>query len=86
MGLFGMRALLGPVGDRRSWCAGKPHPVAGTWRSGYIEFSFDAELGNPANPVIAPAILAGWIDGGVGSGRMKVVDRTDGRWTAVRKP
>jgi hypothetical protein len=69
-----------------SGASGKARPVTGTWRNGYIELSFDAELGNPANPIIAPAILAGWIDGDEGSGRMKVVDRTDGRWTAVRKP
>ena len=69
-----------------SGASGKARPVTGTWRNGYIELSFDAELGNPANPIIAPAILAGWIDGDAGSGRMKVVDRTDGRWTAVRKP
>jgi hypothetical protein len=65
---------------------GKARPVTGTWRNGYIELSFDAELGNPANPIIAPAILAGWIDGDAGSDRMSVLDRTDGRWTAVRKP
>jgi hypothetical protein len=69
-----------------SGASGKVRPVTGTWRNGYIELSFDAELGNPANPIVAPAILAGWIDGDAGSGRMKVVDRTDGRWTAVRKP
>src|SRR5450432_1184363 len=66
--------------------SGKARPVTGTWRNGYIELSFDAELGNPANPIIAPAIMAGWIDGDAGNGRMRVVDRTDGRWTAVRKP
>lgn len=69
-----------------SGASGKARPVTGTWRNGYIELSFEAELGNPANPIIAPAILAGWIDGDAGSGRMRVVDRTDGRWTAVRKP
>jgi hypothetical protein len=69
-----------------SGTSGKAHPVTGTWRNGYIELSFDAELGNPANPIIAPAILAGWIDGDAASGRMRVVGRTDGRWTATRKP
>ena len=69
-----------------SGVSGKARPVTGTWRNGYIELSFDAELGNPANPIIAPAIMAGWIDGDAGGGRMRVVDRTDGRWTAVRKP
>jgi hypothetical protein len=69
-----------------SGASGKDHPVTGTWRNGYIELSFDAELGNPANPIIAPAILAGWIDGDAASGRMSIVGRTDGRWTATRKP
>src|SRR5438477_383704 len=58
--------------------SGKARSVTGTWRNGYIELSFDAELGNPANPIIAPAIMAGWIDGDAGSGRMRVVDRSDG--------
>ena len=69
-----------------SRASGKARPVTGTWRNGYIELSFEAELGNPASPIIAPAMIAGWIDGDAGSGRMRVVDRTDGRWTAVRKP
>ena len=69
-----------------SGASGKARSVTGTWRNGYIELSFDAELGNPANPIIAPAIMAGWIDGDSGSGRMRVVDRSDGRWTATRKP
>ena len=69
-----------------SGASGKVRPVTGTWRNGYIELSLDAELGNPANPIVAPAILAGWIEGDAGSGRMRIVDRTDGRWTAVRKP
>jgi hypothetical protein len=66
--------------------SGKARPVTGTWRNGYIELSFDAEMGNPANPVIAPTIMAGWFDGDAGSGRMRAVDRSDGAWTAVRKP
>jgi hypothetical protein len=69
-----------------SGALGKARPVTGTWRNGYIELRFDAELGNPAKPTILPAILDGWIDGDAGSGRMSVVDRSEGRWTAVRKP
>ena len=65
--------------------SGASGPVTGPWRDGYIELSFDAELGNPANPIIAPAILAGWIEGGAGSGRISIPDRIGGRWTAVRK-
>jgi hypothetical protein len=69
-----------------STTASKARPVTGTWRNGYVELRLELELGNAANPVVAPAMLAGWIDGDVASGRMRIVDRTDGRWTAVRKP
>jgi hypothetical protein len=70
----------GDLGDGR--------PIRGAWRNGYIELSFDAEWRNEAadNPVSAAAILAGWIDGDAGSGRMSVQGRADGRWTATRKP
>jgi hypothetical protein len=69
-----------------SGAQGKAHPATGTWRNGYIELSFDAELGNPANPIIKPTSMAGWIDGDAGSGRMRILDWSEGRWTAVRKP
>jgi hypothetical protein len=69
-----------------SGAVGKAHAVAGTWRNGYIELSFDAEWGNPENPRITPTFLAGWIDGDAVSGRMSVKDVVDGHWTAVRKP
>jgi len=69
-----------------STTASKARPVTGTWRNGYVELRLELELGNAANPVVAPAMLTGWIDGDVASGRMRIVDRTDGRWTAVRKP
>jgi hypothetical protein len=69
-----------------SGAVGKAHAVAGTWRNGYIELSFDAEWGNPENPRITPTFLAGWIDGDAVSGRMSAKDVVDGHWTAVRKP
>ena len=69
-----------------SGAVGKAHAVAGTWRNGYIELSFDAEWGNPENPKITSTFLAGWIDGDAVSGRMSVKDVVDGHWTAVRKP
>jgi len=69
-----------------SGAVGKPHAVAGTWRNGYIELSFDAEWGNPENPRVTPTFLAGWIDGDAVSGRISVKDVVDGHWTAVRKP
>jgi len=67
---------------------GVARPVAGTWRDGYVEISFTAEWpnGSPGTPGPAPAALAGWIDGDSAGGRMKVEGRTDGRWTATRKP
>jgi hypothetical protein len=65
---------------------GKARPVTGTWRNGYIELSFEVEFGNPSKPIITRAILAGWIDGDAGSGRMSIVNFVDGLWSAVRKP
>ena len=63
-------------------------PVNGTWRSGYMELSFDTTC--PADPVrkagSCEAILAGWVDGDAANGRFRVVDRADGTWTASRKP
>ena len=66
---------------------GNARPVSGTWRDGYVELKFDAEWQNepPSKPEAAKAILAGWIDGDSASGRMRVQDRADGRWTATRK-
>jgi len=67
---------------------GATRPVAGTWRNGYVELSFNAEWpsGGPGAAGTVAATLAGWIDGDSAGGRMKVEDRTDGRWTATRKP
>lgn len=68
---------------------GNARPVAGTWRDGYVELKFAADWpgqrqGDPdAGP--APTLLAGWIDGDNGSGRMTVQGRADGRWNATRK-
>jgi hypothetical protein len=67
---------------------GNARPVVGTWRDGYVELSFNAEwpAGELGSPGTVPATLAGWIDGDAASGRMRVEGRTDGRWTATRKP
>jgi hypothetical protein len=67
---------------------GYDHPVTGTWRDGYVELSFNAEWpsGGLGKPGEATATLAGWIDGDSAGGRMKIEGRTDGRWTATRKP
>jgi hypothetical protein len=70
----------GPLGDGLA--------IAGTWRNGYLELSFagdwpkDSRQGAPG-PV--HALLAGWIDGDSGKGRMRVEGRSDGAWTANRK-
>lgn len=71
-----------------SGALGDARPVTGTWRNGYIEVSFDAQWpsGRLGNPGDATAALAGWIDGDSASGRMRVAGRTDGKWTATRKP
>ena len=65
---------------------GNARPVAGTWRDGYVELSFDAQWKFPNLQGHGPATLAGWIDGDSASGRMKVEGLTDGRWTATQKP
>jgi hypothetical protein len=68
---------------------GQNRPVIGTWRGGYVDLSFPGEWpadnrdGAPG-PVIA--YLAGWIDGGLGKGRMRVEGRADGVWSATRTP
>ena len=67
---------------------GVARPVAGTWRDGHIELTFDADWPSAGLGAggTAPATLAGWIDGDSAGGRMKVESRADGRWTATRKP
>jgi len=71
-----------------SGALGDARPVTGKWRDGYIELSFDAQwpAGRLGNPGDAKAAVAGWIDGDSAGGRMRVEGRTDGRWTATRKP
>ncbi len=72
-----------------SGALGNDRPVKGTWRNGYVELTLEAEwpkdrqLGGPG---AVTATLAGWIDGDSGKGRMKIEGRTDGLWTATRKP
>ena len=91
-GVFNSTLQLGREGSKvtGTWSGdlGNTRPVTGTWRDGYVELSFNAEWPSepPGKPESATAILAGWIDGDSAGGRMKVVDRADGRWTATRKP
>jgi len=61
--------------------------VSGTWRDGYVELTFTGnwQESPKATPVPAATILAGWIDGDVAAGRMKVEGRADGPWTAERQ-
>lgn len=70
----------GPLGEGRA--------ITGTWRNGYVELSFAGEWpkdsGNGA-PGPVKALLAGWIDGDSGKGRMRVEGRSDGVWVAKRK-
>jgi len=68
----------GDLGDAR--------PVSGTWRDGYVEFSFDAQWKFPQLQGQGAATLAGWFDGDSAGGRMRVEGLADGRWTATRKP
>jgi hypothetical protein len=70
----------GPLGED---CA-----ITGTWRNGYVELSFAGgwpkESRNGAQGPVN-ALLAGWIDGDSGKGRMRVEARSDGVWVAKRK-
>jgi hypothetical protein len=71
----------GPLGDDRA--------MTGTWRNGYVELSFAGEWPQGSRqgaPGPVTAFLAGWIDGDNGRGRMRVVGRSDGAWSAKRKP
>jgi hypothetical protein len=70
----------GPLGEAR--------PVAGTWRSGYVELSFSGDWPKESRqgaPGPVRVFLAGWIDGDSAKGRMRVEGRSDGTWSAKRK-
>jgi hypothetical protein len=60
-------------------------PVSGTWRNGYVELAFSGTWPGE-KPAPMTAALAGWVDGDIAKGRMKVEGRADGQWTSVRKP
>ena len=79
----------GKVTGRWSGALGNDRPIAGTWRDGYVELTFNANWpsrGTGGAGSTAAATLAGWIDGDSAGGRMKVEGRADGRWMATRKP
>lgn len=71
----------GGLGDDRA--------ITGTWRQGYVELSFSGnwpkEPGS-GEPGPVTAFMAGWIDGDSAKGRMRVQGRSDGQWSADRKP
>jgi hypothetical protein len=89
IGAFNGTLELQRVGDKitGTWSGdfGQSRPVAGTWRDGYVELSFDAQWKFPRLQGHGPATLAGWIDGDSADGRMRVEALTEGRWTATRK-
>jgi hypothetical protein len=62
---------------------GPDQPVTGTWRDGYVELTVSGTW--PQLPGSVTATLAGWIDKNSGTGRMKIDNLTDGRWTTTRK-
>lgn len=65
---------------------GQSRLVAGTWRDGYVDLTFDAEWKFPDLQGHGPATIVGWIDGDSAHGRMKVAGLAAGQWTATRKP
>ena len=85
-GIMQLRRTGTSIAGTWTGALGSERPVTGTWRDGYVELSFDANwpadtLGKPGN---CPAMLAGWIDGDSAKGRFRVLERTDGQWTATR--
>ena len=67
-----------------SGAIGSNLPVYGTWRHGYLELTLNGVWpGHEGGP--ATAMLAGWIDGKVARGRMKIEGHADGQWTAKLK-
>jgi hypothetical protein len=67
---------------------GENSTVTGTWRDGYVELSFPGEWPKDSGmgvPGPVTAMLAGWIDGNAGKGRMRVEGHSDGQWMATRK-
>jgi hypothetical protein len=75
---------------RGTWSGalGQEREVTGTWRDGYVELSFAGEWPKErqfGTPGAVTAVLAGWIDGDSGRGRMRVEGHSDGPWTATRK-
>ena len=57
--------------------------VQGTWRNGYVEFTFPCTWMKETSQVTAH--LAGWIDGDSAQGRMVVEGRADGPWSAAKQ-
>ncbi len=82
--LMKLRREGNSISGTTSGLLGSDLPVAGTWRSGYLELSFRGTWAI-RDPGEATANLAGWIDGNSGKGRMTVNGRADGVWTAARK-
>ena len=62
---------------------GNDLPVQGTWRNGYVEFTFPCTWRKDTSQVTAR--LAGWVDGDSAQGRMEVERRADRTWTATKQ-
>ncbi len=62
---------------------GKDLPVQGTWRNGYVELTFPCTWMDDKSQ--STAYLAGWVDGASAQGRMEIVGRADGTWTATKQ-
>jgi hypothetical protein len=62
---------------------GKDLPVQGTWRDGYVEFTFPCTWMKDTTQVTAH--LAGWVDGNSARGHMIVEGRADGLFDATKK-
>ena len=67
---------------------GKERRVTGTWRDGCVALTFNADwpIDDKGGATPALATLVGRFDGDSAGGRMNVEAKTDGPWTATRKP
>ncbi|HEY8997676.1 MAG TPA: hypothetical protein VIM60_07240 [Edaphobacter sp.] len=61
---------------------GEGLPISGTWRDGYVQFSFTALTSDTKEPYLVR--FAGWVDDDKAAGRVQAVGQADGRWSATR--
>jgi hypothetical protein len=61
---------------------GEGLPISGTWRDGYVQFSFTAVASDTKEPYRVR--FAGWVDDDKATGRIEAEGQADGKWSATR--